>query len=279
MSQMDEINKEIFRHYFYSRKDICYEIIKLSKFKEMVFIDKERARLPVRNMFIYTYDMLKEHFSQFRFFNSPTYNMYLSCAYFKNTPPFSFLPEKRREQMNAWSGVKQEPQYKNHWAGYDFFMDFDSVKEDSIDDAYKDMRKMKAVFDQYQVPYILTFSGGKGYHLRIPYKFLPQSLGLQIVQFCKILGENIKNKLELDTLDIGIFDDRRVFKAPYSYDRGNVCLPLDDEQAENFNISDMKVTNVLQKIKIFNRGDLMRHTNFSLEKQREHFLEFWRAMR
>jgi hypothetical protein len=271
---LKEINKEIFRHYWYSKNEAVYEIVKAAQFKEMVFIDKAHEAMPMRCMFIYKVDMLKEHFSRARFLNYPDYNLYLSCAYYKNTPQFSYDPKTRREQMDAWSGMKgHSQQYIDHITGYDFFCDFDSAADD-ISDAHDDAFKLKTLLDKHKVPYTITFSGAKGFHIRVPFKALPQGIGMKIVMFCKALGEALKEKMKLSTLDIGVFDDRRVFKAPYSYDRGNICLPLDDEQFNNFDINKMRVTWVLQNIKIFNRGLLMRHDDCDAETQRERFRAF-----
>ena len=145
--------------------------------------------------------------------------------------------------------------------------------------AWQDCQKVKDMLDHYQVPYIVTFSGKKGLHLRIPYEYLPQSLELGIVTFCKILGESIHEKLDLKTLDIGVFDERRILKVPYSYDGGNVCLPLTDHQFDNFDIRDMKAKNVISDLKIFNRGNLMRFAELPVEQARDNFRKFWGEMK
>lgn len=275
---MEEIDKSMFRDYWYRQKFVIYEIAKLAQYREMVFIDKNRERMPVRCMFPYKVDAIVEYIENYRFINTFGYNIYLSVAQFQNPPLFSYKAEERRDQMDKWS-FGEPPEYRNHFKGYDLFFDFDSPIPDDLEAAYKDMLKMKASLDKFQVPAIFSFSGTKGFHVRMPFKILPQTLGWDLVTFCKLIGEMCSKKMELKTLDIGVFDDRRVFKAPYSYDRGNICLPLDDDQIENFDIKQMGVVNVLNKLKIFNRGDLMRHTNFSIEQQREHFREWFKELR
>ena len=74
-------------------------------------------------------------------------------------------------------------------------------------------------------------------------------------------------------IDDSIIDDRRVFKAPYSWDRGKICLPLSDEQLEGFNVDMMSPKVVLARIKIMNRGVLERNTNQSVHKANERFVE------
>jgi hypothetical protein len=287
----------IFRHYYYSQKVVIYELAKQCKIqkdgqylqKEMVFLDKTHQRMPVRCLFPFTAqhligeDVGTEHkigsFEAFRFLKS-NYNLYLSTAYYKNPPSFSFNPDVRKQQLNAFS-FGDEPQYKNHWVGCDFFVDFDSPNEKDIKSAYDDALKLKIHLDHYQVPFVLTNSGTKGFHIRIPFEVLPQNLGLQLVTFCKILAENIHERLQLKTMDLGIFDDRRIFKAPYSYDSysHNICLPLSDEQFLNFDINKMSAKQVLSNVKIFNRGVLMRNNNLPIEQKRANFMEFWRDFR
>lgn len=276
----EPLDKEIFRDYWYRQKYVLYEIAKLAQFREMVFIDKEKKRLPVRCMFPYKADVLEDFFRVYKFVPHWGYNLYFSVAQFQNPPLFSFLPQERREQMDKWSGFEgNTPQYKEHLKGYDLFFDFDSAHEEDIRDAYMDAVRMKASLDKYSVPYTSTFSGSKGFHIRIPFFVLPQNLGWRIVDFCKMVGEMCSEKMKLKTLDIGVFDDRRVFKAPYSFDRGNICLPLTDEQIENFQISRMSAVYVLNHIKIFNRSILMRNTGFGIETERNHLLEWFRELK
>jgi intein/homing endonuclease len=130
-----------------------------------------------------------------------------------------------------------------------------------------------------EYPVLLHNSGSKGFHIRLPFKVLPQTLGWDIVEFCKRVGEMCYERMKLNTLDLGVFDDRRVYKAPYSFDRGNICLPLDDEQVENFQITKMKAVYVLNHIKIYNRGDLMRHNGLGTETERNHFLEWFKELK
>lgn len=296
------IERNAFRHFWYSEKQVLYELIKQCKIqkdgqylqKEMVFLDKTKERMPVRCLFPFTVKHLigedvtnedgsKQHivgsFDAFRFMQS-NHNMYLSVAYYKNPPAFSFLPDKRRLQLNEFS-FGDNPAYKQHFAGYDFFIDFDSPDPSDLKIGYDDCAKLKAVLDHYQVKHYIAFSGSKGFHLKIPFEVLPQNLGLEIVTFCKILGEHIHEKLDLKSMDIGIFDDRRICKIPYSYDSGsnNICLPLDDNQFENFCFNDMSVKNVLSKIKLFDRGLLWRHDKLPIDKKRDNFRQFWKEFK
>lgn len=269
------MEQDIFKHHWYSLNAVKYEIAKQCQFREVIFLDKTHEKMPVRCIFAYKADHLQRQFDEFKFMQFK-YNLYLSVAQFKGTPLFSYNFAERRKQMDEFSGYNQKPTYPDYWQGYDFFMDFDSPDLKDIEPALKDCHLVKDTLDHYNVPYVLSFSGSKGFHLRIPYAVLPQSLGLGIVTFCKILGENIKERLKLDTLDIGVFDERRIFKAPYSYDNGNICLPLSDEQFEKFDIRQMAVKNVLNNVKIFNRGVLMRFPELPLERSRENFHRMWR---
>jgi hypothetical protein len=64
--------------------------------------------------------------------------------------------------------------------------------------------------------------------------------------------------------------------VPYSFDTGNIALPLDDTQFQNFNPEMVKMENVLKQVKIKNRGLLLRTHNLSKEELIEnvnHFLK------
>ena len=83
---------------------------------------------------------------------------------------------------------------------------------------------------------------------------------------CHELAHNVKEIENLETLDDSIYDERRIFKAPYSLDsvvidgerKDTVVLPLTNEQFENFDIKDYIVDNVISNVSIKQRGILTR---------------------
>jgi hypothetical protein len=91
-----------------------------------------------------------------------------------------------------------------------------------------------------------------------------------------MLGELATMMKQIDgitSLDDSIFDSRRVLKLPYSFCLGNIVLPLDDEQIENFSIELVKPENVLSTMQIKDRGLLERHSDQTPEQARASFLK------
>ncbi len=75
------------------------------------------------------------------------------------------------------------------------------------------------------------------------------------------------------TLDTSVTDIRRIWKMPYSIDikTGNVALPLNDKQFNNFNFDMVKPENVIDDIR--DRGLLEREgTSENLKSFLEDFL-------
>jgi hypothetical protein len=58
-------------------------------------------------------------------------------------------------------------------------------------------------------------------------------------------------------------------------DEINVCLPLSDEQFNNFQLSDMTITNVLRKVKIMRRGNLERFSELTQEEAIKNLKEIY----
>jgi hypothetical protein len=181
-------------------------------------------------------------------------------------PLFSYSPVVRAKKYVEWTNGG----YKEQYQSYDFGIDFDG--EDGLNSALKDCLKLKKILDQFRVPYSVRFSGSRGFHLCVDYKWLPQLPENQIVGLCGELGSMIKGIEGLDTLDDTIFDSRRVFKLPYSFCMGKIVLPLNDDQLANFTPQIVSPEYVLHKIQIKDRGLLERHTNQTPEEARANFI-------
>ena len=77
------------------------------------------------------------------------------------------------------------------------------------------------------------------------------------------LGLGLKKSLNID---LSIYQPQRVVKIPYSYDRGNICLPLSDNQFNNFIPEMVSFKFVSRNIKVMNRGLLLRTHCLDTEK-------------
>ena len=264
------------RSSWYMNPEVTYNIVTACRDREIVFLSKEDKVMPVRNVMANYIGLLIKNYQAFNF-HKRNYNLYYSLARYKRLQIFSFNASVRKEQRLAWNESAIE-----NTDSFDFGLDFDSDGLDSVMDAWKDCKKVKDLLDQYGVPYSVKFSGSKGFHLLIPHSVLPKreinsnvddDYGL--INWLKNVANLLHLKLDLPTLDLGIFDPRRIWKCDYSWtcETGLIVLPLSDEQFENFDLSMVEPMNVL-KNGIRNRGNLMRKgSNDSFKKMVEEELD------
>lgn len=253
-----------------------YNIINACKDRETALLGKADQKVPpVRNIFANYTGFLLKNLEKFDFDNRK-YNLYYSLARYDQIKVFSFSPKVRAEQGKEWNKV-----FLDHMKSMDIGLDFDAPSHEEWRLAYEDCKLVKKYLDEYKVPYSIKWSGSKGFHIRIPYHALPDHLVLKddrenqdaVSLFIKSFGELISMMFggiasdeiydeyheNLKTLDLGVFDYRRVWKTDYSWvcETDLISLPLSDEQFDNFDLQTVKPENVL-KSGVRNRFDLMR---------------------
>ena len=242
----------------YYTNTVLFEVVKLLVGRETVLLDvKNKIYPPVRCIKSHKLCYLNSNLRNFHFWDR-TYNIYASLSRLNNMPMFSYNPKERKRQMIEFNHT-----FKKYFVGYDLAHDFDS-KQHTFNQAYNDCKKVKELYDNYKIPYYLTFSGS-GFHIVVPSQYLvdlPVWDGeiKHIVQFCEMVNTELSELFYLPTLDLGLMDVRRIWKVPYTYDwkSGNICLPLDDWQFNNFRFSMVKPENV-HACGVRNRGLLVRH--------------------
>jgi len=254
---------EITRDQWYRNPEVLYNIIVASKNRETVFLSKQDKVMTVRNVMANYMDLLKKNFDAFNFFTR-SYNLYYSLATYKKIQLFNFNITTRKGQREAWNQSAID-----NTASFDFGLDFDSEGIEDIMSAWKDCKKVKDFFDDYKVPYTVKFSGSKGFHITVPSHALPNLRitddvddEMSLFNYLKDLATMICLKFEAETLDLGIFDPRRIWKTDYSWvcETKLITLPLSDEQFEGFTLSLCEPLTVL-RAGIRNRGNLMRQGN------------------
>lgn len=251
------------RETWYMNPEVLYNFVTVARDREICFLSKgvkgDKA-YPVRHVFANYMKFLADNFKAFSFYERP-YNLYYSLAKYGNIRLFSFSPSKRREQSDVWN-----KEAVSNTVSFDFGLDFDPEDLEHWKDAWEDCKRVKDSFDKYGVPYSLKFSGGKGFHLRVPHHALPQKVITDDVYepdslftYLKSVAELMVERWGLPTLDLGIFDPRRVWKMDYSWtvETGLIVLPLSDQQFEFFSPSICEPLTVL-KGGIRNRGTLER---------------------
>jgi len=256
---------------FYTNDEILFEMLKSTKNKELALIN---PNFTIRCMYASSIKFLKWNINEFGAFNQNMSNFYFSLANVNNMPVFSFNRNLRQEQQEKFN-----PEFEKYVTGFDMFIDLDKnqvpepnkmilkrlgLKSPDLKTyikAYliKDMKRLKEVFDENKIPYSIRFSGS-GFHFVINDKYLPNYSVNDKVKFCKNFAFDLKNWFAVDSIDLSIYDLRRLAKIPYTIDikTGNVCMPLDDKQAENFDYNDYYVANLVNS-SFRGRGLLIRN--------------------
>ena len=248
---------EVMTKIWYNTPCIAFEIINSLKYKETVFIAKNRPtvqRMLKINMVKYMY----KNFERYKFYEDEyLYNMYNSVAHFPNLPMCSFKWEEKKEQVAIFN-----ENYQQYIKGYDLFIDLDN---ENIDLVYASTKELKKIFDKYKLPYNLVFSGEKGFHITIEYKNLPHQIQMlpykKISELFKLFTYELKLTEKIRDIDNTIYDLRRIKKTPYSicYPKYTVVLPLSDDQFNTFSMQDVFLPNLIKEAPNFaHRGLLTR---------------------
>lgn len=250
---------ETIRRKWYSNDAILFELVKNLVHRETAFIrqpiENEKGvaiRCIKANALVY----LSKNFERFKFLSTPC-NLYASLAKYPNMPMFSFNMKTRGEQREKFN-----IDYMSMMVSYDLLIDIDNT---DMKIAYAHTYKVKKILDDYKVSYTAIYSGSKGFHLRVYYEDFPQWIKdlskPELIDLLKRLGENIRFINNISSLDIGIFDSRRIAKVPYSivYPYYLVALPLSDDQFNNFKIEMVSPVYWLDHAQeIYKRGNLKR---------------------
>jgi len=254
---------------YYTRDDVLFEILKSTKSREMAMINPD---FTIRCMYCSSIKFLKWNVNEFGGFDRNMSNFYYSIASVKNMPVFDFKKSIRQEQQEKFN-----KEFNNYVIGYDFFIDLDRgsvpepskkiLKKDFNEKTYiksyliNDMKKLKKVFDDYKIPYSLRFSGS-GFHFLIADKYLPNDKFEDKIKLCKNIAFDLKNWFGIMSIDDSIYNARRICKIPYTIDikTGNVCMPLTDDDAENFDYNNYHITVLIDKQ--FRGRGLLSHNEF-----------------
>jgi len=251
---------EKMREEWYHTKEIAFELIKVMKYRESVFLAVNR-RITHRCLKINAVRFLYKNFDRYGFFHPDyMYNIYSSVATVPSMPMTSFKWEEKKEEQKEFN--RKFPEWIT---AYDFLIDIDN---ENIEFAYSSANKIDKIFRERNIPFGKIFSGKKGFHFVIPYENLPAKLKelefADLVELFKLFAIEFKRSMKIPDIDVGIYDLRRISKTPYSvvYPYYYVALPLTDEQFDNFSLKEVFLPNLLGKVETFrDRGLLVRDGN------------------
>lgn len=205
----------------------------------------------------------------------PSVKLYYDLATYQDekgsTPMMTFDVKKRKEQKEYFN-----KNYKNWIKSYDFAIDIDNK---DLKKSWEEAKVIKEIFDNYQLPYSLRFSGTKGFHFVIDHKFISlRNRPIKLPEIFLRVVTNLMKDENLESIDTSIYDARRILKLAYSLCNNNgeeyVCLPLSDSQFNNFRYEDMKLDNVMRTVKFFKRGLLERNFGLTEKQLRDNVVRF-----
>ena len=156
--------------------------------------------------------------------------------------------------------------YDQALTGQDLVIDIDRVyksgetKEEgakSFNKAYEVACTIKELFDKLNIPYSVSYSGSKGFHIRIlsvSFKqAFPNILPLELEPLYKKFVQNLVDYLSLDPqlVDKSTLYRRQPLRIPYSlHSSGYVCLPLSDKQFADFD-KEMSKPDEVVKLRLY----------------------------
>ena len=149
-----------------------------------------------------------------------------------NSMPFTFSPDRIKSQAERTYVIEKDiPQQ----CFMDLAFDFDIGPNKyirTIDGAIPNVLKLIHYFDKKHTPYTLYFSGGRGFHVVVPYS----SFGQKIAENNHLVNEHIARLIEYQIgsihIDYAIYSARRQFRMVNTYHQSSglkkIKLSVDD---------------------------------------------------
>lgn len=126
----------------------------------------------------------------------------------------------------------------------DFYLDFDSPDDFELarTDAIKVLAYLKIVFKIQYEECNIFFSGRKGVHITIPYLILGIKPSKDINIVFKYIAENAFNYTKNKTVDLQIYDKKRLFRVPNTlHEKSNLYkIQLTYEELRDMSYEDIK---------------------------------------
>lgn len=117
------------------------------------------------------------------------------------------------------------------------FSDFDS-KLNIPFDALEDVRKVIDYLDEMQLPFLVDFSGCKGFHIFVPLKEKVYTSGQYLSDMTRSIMLYLKREFGLNTIDPSVATPTKLCRVPYSiHPKTNLhCSPLNPDWVREWDI-------------------------------------------
>lgn len=220
------------KHNYYMNKETQFRLLNAFKDKEVILMiyKKDKTFYFVRGLFIRHTEIFNNLYNHFQL-HKKNFNIYVSCAYYKNIPVFKFddnnQTHERGKILYKWFREESTKEMYN----YDLFLDFDSKEKDMLT-VKNEVVKMKSILTLYKIPHRVVNSG-RYFHLIINGKVLDEKpvftvdrIGKSLNNYCFHLLKDFKERFNLTTLDLtgaGVYN--KIRKCEYSIANDLICYP------------------------------------------------------
>lgn len=139
-------------------------------------------------------------------------------------------------------------EFKSLIKSYQFTLDIDSKDNEKLIDLIPQIKKINSFFKYYKIKFQIRCSG-RGFHVVCEEIKTDENKIEKLMEIFQFLAEYLKNYLDLNNLDLSIYDYRRIWKCPFTIDfkSGNLCLPLFEKEIENFDEKILNPWNYINK--------------------------------
>lgn len=282
MGEIDKAKLLEQQHKWYAQLPVLFEIVKEVKNRtvDMLNAKDEEKHFGIRYFYAGKIDYLKAHLEAMGILSgNKLINLYHSNILLKpnSVPVFSYDLSVRR----ITNGYEQfDKEYLNLAVAFDLIFDVDSPKKDVMD-SYVKAKEIKKLLDFYKVPYYCKNSGRRGFHFIIPAQYMPE---LPIEKLIKTIYNVLNNFRAIHSMeeyiDLSVCNPKGLIKCSYSFDSGNISLPLTDYDFETFKPEKVTYEYVTKYIIIKNRGlFIRRYDNLTDEQLKANTLNFIKEYR
>jgi hypothetical protein len=236
---------------------------------------KEEKKFGCRYLYARTIDYLKMHLDALGVSNGKKLiNLYRSIAHLKlnSTKVFTYNLAIRTSDPNY---IEFDKNYANLITSFDLAFDLDSPTKD-IMDAWNVAKELKKILDTERIPFYVKPSGQRGWHFIIPYNYMPSIDPMELLKIHHSVLYNLAGIYGWkDYIDVSVASHpKTLIKCAYSFDNGNISLPLTDDQFNNFRPEIITSEYVLKNVILKNRGLLTRTHELSEEELKKNVQKF-----
>lgn len=126
----------------------------------------------------------------------------------------------------------------NLYFDFDCKEDFEKVRIDAL----RAVSYLKIVYRIDPSELVIYFSGNKGVHIIVPSIIFGAEPSKELNRIYKFISQDIRKFIQYDTLDPKVYDNKRMFRLPYSKHEtsGYYKTPITIEELRNTTLDDIK---------------------------------------